>query len=64
MRKHSLNHINSHQNLKIFLNQDLNKKTHYFPEGKSHKRDGNTKPKKYEHRKDGACGSWLYESNK
>lgn len=47
MRKHSLNHITSHQNLKVFLYHELNKKSHYFPESKSQKRDANTKPKKH-----------------
>lgn len=63
MRKHSLNHISSHPHLKLFLHHDLAKKSHYFPESKVHRRE-NTRPKKYEHRKEAICGSWLYESNK
>jgi len=44
MRKHSIKSTTSHQNLKEFLNQELNKKLHYCPGSKA--RRDTTKPKR------------------
>lgn len=63
MRKHSLNNLNSHQNLKEFLYIELNKKLH-FPKKRSLKRNAETKSKKQEKWKEGLAASWFNDLNK